>query len=103
VLRLCSVKSHAQAQSENWVISIARTRCQETQYSLFPICCRLSKLDVAGSNPVSRSKPNHLHTLPASGLSQLSQLGIAELDFNFLKSAHNADAASRLIAMEEST
>jgi len=27
----------------------------ETQKSLFPICCRLPKLDVAGSTPVSRS------------------------------------------------
>ena len=55
VLRLCSVKSRAKAQSENWVFSIARTRCPETQCSLFPICCRLPKLDVAGSSPVSRS------------------------------------------------
>ena len=43
------------AQSENAVISIARTRCQETLYSLFPIYCRIPKLDVAGSIPVSRS------------------------------------------------
>jgi hypothetical protein len=28
---------------------------QETQCSLFPIYCRLPKLDVVGSNPISRS------------------------------------------------
>ena len=55
VLRLCSVKNPTKAQSENWVFSIARKRCTETQFSLFPIYCRLPKLDVAGSTPVSRS------------------------------------------------
>src|ERR1017187_185965 len=55
VLRLCSVSAASRAQGENAVFSIARTRCQETQCSLFPIYCRLPKLDVAGSNPVSRS------------------------------------------------
>jgi len=55
VLRLCSVKSRAEAQGENWKICIARTRCQETQCSLFPIYGRPSKLLVAGSIPVSRS------------------------------------------------
>src|ERR1017187_7627277 len=35
-------------QSENAVFSIARTRCQETQCSLFPIYSRIPKLDVAG-------------------------------------------------------
>jgi hypothetical protein len=47
---------------ENAAFSIARTRCRETQCSLFPIYCRLPKLDVAGSNPVSRSKINNLQT-----------------------------------------
>ncbi len=63
MLRLCSVKIRAKAQSENWVISIARTRCPETQCSLFPICCRFPKLDVAGSSPVSRSKINNLEAI----------------------------------------
>jgi hypothetical protein len=55
VLRLCSVCAVKKAQSENAVFSIARTRCRETLCSLFPIYCRLPKLDVAGSTPVSRS------------------------------------------------
>src|ERR1035437_2818604 len=42
-------RGSAKAQGENWVFSIARKRCKETQCSLFPICCRLPKLDVAGS------------------------------------------------------
>jgi hypothetical protein len=45
--KVCSVKSRAKAQSENWVISIARMRCMETRCSLFPIYCRLPKLYVA--------------------------------------------------------
>ena len=44
VLRLCSVSVVKKAQSENAVFSIARTRCRETQCSLFPIYCRLPKL-----------------------------------------------------------
>jgi hypothetical protein len=60
VLRLCSVKSPTKAQGENWVFSIARTRYQETQCSLFPIYRRLPKLDVAGSSPVSRSRNKEL-------------------------------------------
>jgi len=55
VLRLCSVKNWAKAQGENWVILNRQKEVQETQCTLFPICCRLPKLDVAGSNPVSRS------------------------------------------------
>jgi hypothetical protein len=43
------------AQCENAVFYIAITRCRETQCSLFPIYCRIPKLDVAGSSPVSRS------------------------------------------------
>ena len=81
VLRLCSVKSVDGAQIENGANSIARTRCQETQCSLFPIYSRLPKLDVAGSILVSPSKKSvtwgrpsskplvlrlaHLYTLPA--------------------------------------
>ena len=55
VLRLCSVSVVKKAQNENSVFSIARTRCQETLLSLFPIYCRLPKLDVVGSSPISRS------------------------------------------------
>src|SRR5665213_2430453 len=55
VLRLCSVKNRAKAQGENWVILNRQKEVQETQCSLFPIGCRLPKLDVAGSTPVSRS------------------------------------------------
>ena len=40
----------------------------ETQYSLFPIDCTLPKLDVAGSNPVSRSIFNKLQTLEIAAL-----------------------------------
>ena len=35
VLRLCSVKSRAKAQSENWVFSIARTRCRKRNVLCF--------------------------------------------------------------------
>ena len=56
MLHLCSVCVVKRAQSENAVFSIARTRCRETQCSLFPIYSRLPKLDVAGSTPVSRSR-----------------------------------------------
>src|ERR1022692_4581073 len=49
VLHLCSVCVVKGAQSENAVFSIARTRCQETQCSLFPIYSRIPKLDVADS------------------------------------------------------
>ena len=48
------------AQSENWVFSIARTRCQETPCSLFPIYCRLPKLDAVGSRTGSRNIFNNL-------------------------------------------
>ncbi len=58
LLRLCSVSVLGKAQSENVVFSIARTRCRETQYSLFPIYCRLPKLDVAGS---TRQIPSQLN------------------------------------------
>jgi hypothetical protein len=49
VLRLCFVKNWAKAQGENWVILSRQKEAQETQCSLFPIYCRIPKLDVAGS------------------------------------------------------
>jgi hypothetical protein len=55
VLRLCSVKSSAEAQGENSLILYRQNEMPETQCSLFPIDCTIPKLDVAGSNPVSRS------------------------------------------------
>ena len=55
MLRLCSVKSRAEAQSENSVILYRQNEMLETQCSLFPIYGRPSKLLVAGSIPVSRS------------------------------------------------
>jgi hypothetical protein len=50
VLRLCSVKRPVKSQNENWLFSIARKRCRETQCSLFPIYRRLPKLDVMEDN-----------------------------------------------------
>ena len=55
VLRLCSVKQRAEAQGEFRGILNRQNEMPETQKSLFPIYCRLPKLDVAGSIPVSRS------------------------------------------------
>jgi len=69
VLRLCSVSMVKESQSENAVFSLARTRCMETLFSLFPIYSRLPKLDVAGSSPVSRSKINITETLKTHPLS----------------------------------
>jgi hypothetical protein len=54
VLRLCSVKNSAKAQGENWVILNRQKEVLETQCSLFPICCRLPKLDARGSSPLSQ-------------------------------------------------
>jgi len=47
VLRVCSVKSFAEAQSENWVSCIARTGYSKTLWSLFAVYNRLPKLDIA--------------------------------------------------------
>jgi len=55
VLRLCSVKRRAEAHGEFRGILYRQNEMLETQKSLFPIYGRLPKLDVAGSNPVSRS------------------------------------------------
>jgi hypothetical protein len=56
VLRLCSVKSRAEAQGEYRLSLYRQNEMPETQKSLFPIYGRLPKLDVAGSSPV----PLHL-------------------------------------------
>jgi hypothetical protein len=52
---LNTVKRRPEVQNENWLNSIARKRQTKTLCSLFAIDSRLPKLDVAGSNPVSRS------------------------------------------------
>ena len=55
VLHLCSISELKRALSENRRILYRQNEVQETLLSLFPIYRRLPKLDVAGSNPVSRS------------------------------------------------
>jgi hypothetical protein len=55
VLRLCSVSVSCRAQSENSVVFYRQNAVLETLFLWFAIYCRLPKLDVAGSNPVSRS------------------------------------------------
>jgi hypothetical protein len=52
---LNTVKLRADVQNENWLNSIARKRPTKTPCSLFAIDSPIPKLDVAGSNPVSRS------------------------------------------------
>src|SRR5712692_7836972 len=51
VLRLCSVKSAAEAQSENWVFSIARSRHSKTLWSLFAILKQFSQAGRRGFDP----------------------------------------------------
>jgi hypothetical protein len=55
VLHLCSISELKGALSENRRILYRQNEVQETLLFLFPIYRRLPKLDVAGSNPVSRS------------------------------------------------
>ena len=55
MLHLCSVSELSGALSEIRRILYRQNEVQETLLSLFPIYRRLPKLDVAGSNPVSRS------------------------------------------------
>jgi hypothetical protein len=63
---LNTVKRSPDAQNENWLNSIARKRSTKTPCSLFAIDSPIPKLDVAGSNPVSRS--NFSTTWDLSGL-----------------------------------
>jgi hypothetical protein len=65
VLRLCSVKNWTKAQGENWVILNRQKEVQETQCSLFPVCCRLPKLDAEGSNPFFSSILSLTYANPA--------------------------------------
>jgi hypothetical protein len=53
--RLNTIKRRAEVQNENRVNSIARKRPTRTPCSLLSIESRLPKLDVVGSNPISRS------------------------------------------------
>jgi len=55
VLYLCPISELGKGQSENRRILNRQNEVQETQGSLFPICRRLPKLDIAGSTPASRS------------------------------------------------
>ena len=55
MLHLCSVKKFSGAKGDNWPILYRQNEMQETLLSLFSIYSRFPKLDVAGSNPVSRS------------------------------------------------
>jgi hypothetical protein len=54
VLRLCSIKSRAEATGRKLGNLYRQNEMPETQKSLFPIYSRLPKLDVAGSPNVSR-------------------------------------------------
>ena len=66
--------------------------------------CQLPKLDVAGSNPVSRSIFSVTLThLADQLLSQLSRLDALGSDLKALKSDQSAVAASRRWATEDST
>src|ERR1700722_14923625 len=92
VLRLCSVKSAAVAQSENWVNCIARTGYSKTLWSLFAIYSRLPKLtfngtitlngrriftstDAVSSIPFWRSKGFELNCRAGEGLEPLMSAG----------------------------